>query len=87
MVSATLYIDVVSKARNKKAFDLLYSEREIIESQLGESLEWDRPDHRKASRIHAVRSGSIDDDDEVLEEVRQWIVDRLLAFKSVFGPA
>ena len=71
---------------NKSVFDRLMTEKEAIESELNEKLEWSRLDYKKASRIDAVRSGSIDDDDETLEEIREWMVERLLAFKKVFGP-
>ena len=81
-----LYIDVGDRIRNKKIFDSLNEEKDTIEPELNEKLEWSRLDDKKASRIDAVRSGSIDDDDETLEEIREWMVERLLAFKKVFGP-
>ena len=71
---------------NKSVFDRLMTEKEAIESELNEDLEWNRLDNSKASRIDAVRSGSIDDDDETLVEVREWMSEILLAFKKVFGP-
>ena len=70
----------------RASFDRLVAEREAIESELNEELEWSRLEDRRASRIDAVRSGSIDDDDETLEELREWMVKKLLAFKKVFGP-
>ena len=33
-----------------------------------------------------VRPGSIDDDQETLEEIQEWMVERLLKFKEVFAP-
>ena len=86
MAGVSLYIDVGEEVRNKKAFDSLMAERETIESNLNEPLEWSRLDHRRASRIDAARPGSIDDDDETLGEVREWMIEILLAFKRVFGP-
>lgn len=71
--------------KNKAYFDLLASDREDIEIELGELL-WERLDDKKASRISMARNGSIDDDEETLEEIRTWMVDRLLKFKEVFGP-
>ena len=81
-----LYIDVGDRNRNKETFDKLKSEKDSIETELNEELEWSRLEDRRASRIDAVRSGSIDDDDETLEELREWMVKKLLAFKKVFGP-
>lgn len=57
----------------------------MLESELG-ALTWDRSDNRRATRISILRPGSIDDDQETLEEVRRWMLDSLLAFKRVFGP-
>ena len=79
-----LYIDS-DVERNKRAFDQLEAQKEVIESKL-EALEWERLDHRKASRIAIRRPGSIDNDQETLDEIRLWMIERLLAFKHVFGP-
>ena len=71
---------------NKDLFDGLSKHRSDVEFELGGALEWERLDHRRASRISAVRQGSIDDDEATLDEIREWMVDRLLKFKQVFGP-
>ncbi len=83
-----LYIDQgnVSREENKRRFDVLKEQKSSIESELTESLSWERLETKKASRIAAYRDGSIDDSDDILEEVRDWMIDRLLAFKKVFGP-
>lgn len=85
-VGIALYIDRGDKEANEKIFDRLATEKGLIESKLKETLEWERLEDRRASRIDAVRPGSIDDDGETLEEVENWMVERLLAFKEVFGP-
>lgn len=85
-VGIALYIDRGDREVNKKIFDQLEAQGDSVESELQETLEWSRLEDRRASRIDAVRDGSIDDDDETLEEVRDWMVERLLAFKEVFGP-
>ena len=81
-----LYIDSGERERNKRAFDRLEQQKELLESELEATLEWERLENRRASRISIRRPGSIDDSQETLEEIRRWIVDRLLAFKQVFGP-
>ena len=81
-----VYIDNADRDWNKGLFDKLVSQMTAIELELGESLEWERLDNRRASRISAVRAGSIDDDQETLEQIQDWMVDRLLKFKEVFGP-
>ena len=81
-----LYIDSTDGERNKRAFDRLGQQKERFESELAATLEWERLDSRRASRISIGRRGSIDDDEETLEEIRRWMVNRLLAFRRVFGP-
>ncbi len=81
-----VYIDNVDRDWNKGLFDRLHEIKVDIESELGEPLEWERLDERRASRIAVVRQGAIDDTDETLQEIREWMVGRLLKFKQVFGP-
>ena len=81
-----LYIDSGEEEPNKRAFDRLEQEKERLESELEATLEWERLEHRRASRISIRRPGSIDDSQETLEEVNQWMIDKLLAFRRVFGP-
>ena len=71
---------------NKRLFDQLEERKEIIESKLGESLSWERLDHRYACRIAVYRPGTIDDNPERLEEIREWAIEWLFAFRRVFGP-
>ncbi len=80
-----IYIDSPDRERNKLAFEKLEQQKAELESELG-ALTWDHSDNRRAMRISVLRPGSIDDNQETLEEVRHWMVDRLLAFKRVFGP-
>lgn len=74
-------------SNDKQLFDDLKKRKEVIESRLGE-LDWARLDdgNTKACRISALRRGTIDDDPETLAEIREWMIERLVAFKDVFGP-
>ena len=81
-----LYIDNVERDWNKSLFDQLFERRTDIESEVGEELEWERLDNRRASRIAVVRQGSIEDDEDTLKVIQDWMVDRLLKFKEVFAP-
>lgn len=81
-----LYIDTRDKVRNERLFDDLEEQKAEIESLLSESLLWLRSDSIRACRVEAVRDGTIDDDEETLEEIRTWMVDRLLKFREVFEP-
>ena len=80
-----LYINSTDREWNKAAFDELEQQKAVLESEL-EPLEWERLENRRASRISILRPGSIDDNQETLEEVNHWMIDHLLAFKRVFGP-
>ena len=84
-VRVQVYIDR-DKEWNERLFDKLEERKETIEAKLGESLSWERLDDKKACRIAVYRPGTIDDDDEVLEEIQEWAIKGLLKFKQVFGP-
>jgi hypothetical protein len=86
LVQAELYIDRGEATWNKWLYDVLYEQRETIEAEFGEPLEWERLDNRRASRIAAKRPGSIEDPPETLEEIKNWAIDRLLRLKKVVGP-
>ena len=81
-----LYLDNGDKDWNEFIFDQLVKHKETIELDLSQSLDWKRMDDNQACSISTDRPGSIDDDEETLEEIREWMIDRLLAFKRVFGP-
>ena len=81
-----VYIDNTDREWNKALFDRLMERRESLEGELGTELEWSRLEERQASRIALLRDGNIDDDDPDLDEVRVWMIERLLAFRRVFGP-
>ena len=80
-----LSFDSASKERNELRFDLLKEQKDSIESALGSQLEWRRMNSNKACRIALHHPGSIEDDEETLEKTRAWMIDKLLAFKKVFG--
>ena len=80
-----LYFDRSDKNVNKEIYDNLYTQKKAIEDEIGESLCWQRLDDGIASRISIRMAGGIDDE-EMHDEIRQWMVDRLLKFKKVFGP-
>jgi hypothetical protein len=83
---AELYIDTGESAQNVGALDALGRERASIESDFGESLEWETLEGKRACRIAVYRPGSIEDASASLEEYQRWAIDRLLKFKKVFGP-
>jgi hypothetical protein len=80
------YIDRGDNTWNKWLFDELLEQREGIEHEFGAPLEWERLDTKRASRIAVKRSGTIEDPPEILQEIEDWAIGRLLRFKSVIGP-
>ena len=81
-----VYIDSSDKDWNEHLFEQLKEQKKAIESELSERLEWEPRKDRRLSRIAASREGSIEDDQETLKEIENWMVDKLLDFKRVFGP-
>jgi hypothetical protein len=67
-------------------FDSLEAHEGAISQQFGEPLKWERLDDARASRIAVYRQGHIERTPELLPEIHNWAIDRLLRFKSVMTP-
>ena len=65
-------------------------EREQIESNVGvvtgSGWQWDRNDSFTYSSISLLKSGTVEDSPEQLEETRAWMLDLLPRLKAVFDP-
>jgi hypothetical protein len=83
-IRAEIYIDHGNREQNVASFEALRGDESAAEKEFGEPLMWEQLKGRRACRIAVYRQGSIEDQD-LLEEYRRWMVDRLLRFKSVFG--
>lgn len=81
-----LYIDTGDRTENKSAFDQLQNESAAIEEEVSEQLTWERLDNRRASRVFAHRTGSVESPDAVLEQHKQWALDLTPRFRDVLGP-
>lgn len=86
VAQAETYIDRGDVVWNKWLFDALYAERDEIEANSGEPLIWKRLDERQGCRIAVKRRGSIDDSPDLLRELQDWAIVRLLRFRNVIGP-
>ena len=75
-----LYID-----DNKQLFDMLYEERDSIESELGFKMEWQRLNHKKASRIKCLIPGLDFKNHANYEILMNQIVDKVVVMKKVFA--
>lgn len=85
-IRVEIYVDLGELDWNKATFDALLAQRDAIDREFGEPLEWERLDNKRASRIAVYREGTIDDHEERLAEIRAWAIERLLKFKRIFGP-
>lgn len=72
--------------RNRELVKELGRSKESIEAEIGHTLGWEQVEGRLACRIFLVRPGSIADDDDTLDEIKAWMVDKLLKFKQAFQP-
>ena len=81
-----LNIDYPDRDRNVSLLTLLKAQSEDIERQIGHSLVWEALDGRRVCRIMLLIPGSIDDDDDTLEEIQNWMTDHLLKFREAFSP-
>ena len=79
-----IYIDFSDKNENKRIFDQLLKEKDLIESKLGVKLEWERLEDKRAVRIAVYGEGSVSSDDARMKEIQGWMVEKLLKFKKVF---
>lgn len=80
-----LYIDTGDKDKNEQYFDMLYAQKDDIERELGMTLSWERLENARACRIAVLREGSIEADEEELNELQDWAINNLIKFKNVFG--
>jgi hypothetical protein len=83
-----LYIDrgKESEAENKQIFDALASERRAIESAFGGSLDWERLDNRRASRIRSVTAGGGYRDEERWPVIHDTMVKSMVSLEAVLRP-
>ena len=81
-----VYINSNDTDWNETLFDNLRERQDAIQAELDEILEWDRLEDRREIRIFIRRQGSIDDDEESLEELKDWMIGQLLDFRRIFGP-
>ena len=85
---ASVNIDIASRNGewNQRLFDRLTERKGTIQSEFSGDLVWDSVENRLACYVRVFRNGQIDDDEETLEAVQDWMVEQLLAFKRVFTP-
>lgn len=85
-VRTDLYIDVGDGQENQRIFEELRKGKAQNEKAFGEELVWEALDQKRACRIACYREGGIEDPEEVVNSIRAWGIERLLKFRTVFGP-
>ena len=80
-----LVIKSPAKEWNEAALDLLMESKPQIEEELG-SMKWERLDDAKMSRVVVSRPGHIDNSEEELDEIRNWMIEHVTRFKTILGP-
>jgi hypothetical protein len=82
-----LYIDVGDQERNKRIYDLLYAEKDAIEVEFGEPLEWRRLDDKRASRIVRVYrdNGSLNEPD-TWPSLQDMLIEKMILFDKALRP-
>lgn len=80
-VNCELYIP---NDADKAFFDKLYAQKDVIEHELGFTVEWQRLETKKASRIKATINGNIENENE-WPQYFTWLIDTSTKFKKVFA--
>jgi hypothetical protein len=80
-VSVELYID---NDVNKAAFRALLAQREVIEREFGEPLDWQELPDKKATRIALYQHGVDPSDERQYPALHAWMLPKMDRFRSVF---
>ena len=79
------YIDTGDKEENKRIFEAMLRHRTVIESGVGQALEWEPLEKKRASRIALYTEGSVTDEPEKLEMLVEWAVENAARFYNAIG--
>jgi hypothetical protein len=69
----------------KAGFRQLLAQKEQIEQEFGEPLEWQELPTKKASRVAIYKQGVDPSSPAAYEELHGWMLDRMRRFRGVFG--
>ena len=84
---AEAYIDTRDQVTTKEVYDQLHAQKEQIEQAVGEELEWDRIDDKRASRVSLYLPGTIRVvEEERWPEARPWLIQAMGKMRSAFNP-
>ena len=84
---AEVYVDTGESDSTKRAFDHLHRQKDEIHKELNETLEWDRIDEKRASRISLYFPGEVQvTEEERWEDAQKWLLDAVGELRRVFDP-
>ena len=85
---AELYLSARDMGREwaDHVYERLEERRDTIEEELGLPLNWETHLRARNYRISAERAGRINDDEQTLAELREWMRDQFIALNSVLSP-
>ena len=69
----------------KAHYSLLHEQKSVIESEIGEQLEWRMLPDNKESQVNLYRHNSDPSNQDSWEEQHQWLLNKLDLFHSVFS--
>jgi len=67
-----------------ETFEMLFNQKEKIESEIEESLDWQELPEKKASRIKLIKKYSISNETD-WSEAFDWMIEHVKLFEQVFG--
>ena len=85
-VSVMLDIRTPDTKRNRQILERLQERRVEIEETLKFKIDWDKPNRGRSQGIQVFGTGSLDDPPERQNEVRKWMLNTVVALKSVLDP-
>jgi Domain of unknown function (DUF4268) len=93
IISATVSIEkqrigvelYIHRDAGKAFFRGLYAQKDAIEREFGQPLEWQELPGKKASRIALYRAGAVPADDTERQEQHAWMLDKMDRFHRVFA--
>jgi CBS domain-containing protein len=80
-----LYIDTGDAGKNKHIFEILYSQRDAIERDLGQPLAWEKLESKRGSRIALYSDGHIDQSEDRLVMLQEWAVAQIIQLERAIA--
>lgn len=71
---------------SKSIFDQLYAQKREIDTEIGEPLDWQRLDAKKATRIVIYKTDTDPADPAAWPYQHAWMLAQMIKFKNAFGP-